>query len=145
MRESQQTKMTAVSYSDQGITNSAGVGFTYSLDTSAERRTSSVRDFKIRHAKTLLLLEQMSGEAFGSDALGDLVLDFIHELSVQLNILLSLREHLGFPGREIAWDVLKCWVALDSEFAGDTTKVKKKEEETPLVKIPSARTPPSTD
>jgi hypothetical protein len=97
------------------------------FNSSTEWGACSVGYLEVCHAKVCLLLEEMSGEAFRGLSAVHFLSDFVHKLRVQLDVLATLLEHLGFPGSEDGRDVLEGWVPLDGVLSWNAIEARRLE------------------
>ena len=71
-----------------------------------------------------LLLEKMSGEARRNSSLCSSFPHFIHQLGIELDVLLSLLKYLRFPRGKDAGDVFEGGVAFDGILSWNTEEIK---------------------
>ncbi len=92
---------------------------TYRLNARPKRRASRICNLQIRHTQPLLLSQQMRRKGLLRDSPPDLIPHLIHHIRVELDVVLSLAQHLCLPRRQHTRDVLHDRVPLHRKLARD--------------------------
>ena len=107
---------------------------THRLDPGAEGTCDCIGNFKFAHSRSLLVLDSLSGEAFGYRFVLHPCFDVIEQVHEVRDIAFLLLLWFSAEPLERAWQVQEPGKALDNVFSGDASICQK-----PYDKFPNGR------